>query len=165
MPQDNNATDRVQAGTEEHRDRAFGFVTEWIAGDKTAKIKLADDSEWILAGDAINMYRDLIELSRDHKKPIFLAVDKRTQRIGIVFSTMMGTPELNGETVDGKEIQVSVPPSPRVFRLRKDRPWFHSLKTVLIDAQNPTDPTKPHKLWIAFDSVTSEIVNVSPASD
>lgn len=165
MPQEKDVTDRVKAGTETNRDRAFGFVIEWDDGVRPAKIKLNDDSDWFLTDDSINMYRMLIELSRDYKKPILLAVDKRSRTIGMIFSTMIGGPELNGETEDGNQIQVRVPPSPRVFRLRKDRPWFNEVKTAIIDAQNLSDPTKSQNLWVAFDSVESEIVDVRPASN
>ena len=162
MPQENDITSRVTAGTEANRDNVFGFVTEWVAGVRPAKIKLNDDSEWFLADDSINMYRMLIELSRDHKKPILLAVDKESKMVGMIFSTMIGVPELNGEIGDGKQIQVRVPPSPRVFRLQKDRPWFNAVKAAIIGTQNLSDPTKSHNFWIAFDSVESEIVDVRP---
>ncbi len=156
MPRENNVTSRVTAGTATHNDRAFGFVTEWFADARPAKIKLSDGSEWVMADDKINMYRMLIEYSRDYKEPILLAVNNKLQTVGMIFSTMAGVPELNGETKDGKAIQVSVPPSPQMFRLRKDRPWFNAVKTAIIEAQ---------PLYVAFDAFENEIVDVRPASN
>ncbi len=165
MLQENNVMSRVTAGTANHNDRAFGFVTEWLADAKPAKIKLSDGSEWFIADDKINMYRMLIEYSRDYKEPILLAVNNKFQTIGMIFSTMVGVPELNGETKNGKAIQVSVPPSTQMFRLRKDRPWFNAVKTAIIEAQNLPYPTESQYLYVAFDSVENEIVDVHPASN
>ncbi len=141
---------------------AFGFVMEFV-DTRPARIKLSDGSKWFIADDKINMYRMLIEYSRDYKEPILLAGNNKFQTIGI-FSTMLGIPELNGETKDKKAIQVSVPPSPQLFRLRKDRPWFNAIKTAIVEAKNLSDSTVSH-LCIAFDSFESEIVDVRPASN
>jgi len=132
---------------------------------------MSDKSEWTLAGedrinkDRINKDRALLDLSKDVKEPILLAVDKRSQDIGMIFSTMIGVPKFNGETADGKQLQVSVPPSMRIFRLQKDRPWFNTVKAAITTAPKPADPANRPKLGIAFDSETSEIVDVRPASD
>lgn len=165
MPQDNMIIDRVKVGTELHRDRAFGVVTDWKIDADAAAIRLADDSKWVLAVQDIETYRSLIELSLNNLKPILLAVDKETRKIGMIFPTMLGTPELNGQTPDGRQIQISVPPSPRVFRLRKDRTWFDAVIIAVTHTQNIRDPEQPQKFWIAYDPVTSEIVGVRPAAN
>ena len=166
MPDDKNAPDAVKVGTDAYPDRCFGYVTEWTVANDVATTRMADGSEWTLAGkDHIDKYRPLLDLSKDRKKPILLAVNKKSKNVGMIFSTMTGSPKFNGETKDGKAIQVSVPPSTRVFKLRKGRPWFDQVKTAISDARKLAKPGKSKKMSIAFDSVTSEIVDVREASD
>ena len=163
---DGNATDKVTAGTEAYPDRVFAHVAQWTAAGGTATITLSDHSEWILAGDErIHRHAPLLDLSRDNRRPLLLAADKTTRQIGMIYSTVAGVPEFYGETVDGRELLVSVPPSMRVFRLPTDRPWFDNVKVAITDAQRSADPAKPKQWWIAFDSRTSEIVDVRPATN
>ena len=132
MPSDSNTIDKVKAGTEAHPDRVFAHVGQWTTVGDAAKIKMSDNSEWIFVGEEhIQKHAPLLDLSRDKKKPLLLAVDKTARQVGMIFSTMTGVPEFYGETADGRQLQVSVPPSMRVFRVPKDRPWFDEVKAAI----------------------------------
>jgi len=161
MPKEDEPIDKLKNVVESFPDRAFGYVIEWTATGRNCRIKFSDKEEWNLCGeDRINRFRAVLDFSKDEQSPIFLAVNKKIQDIGMIFSTMSGVPEFNGESTDRKRLQISVPPSPRVFQLQKDRPWFDAVKNKITAAQKPVDPKKPQKLRISFDSETSEIVDI-----
>lgn len=158
-------TDLVKSGTDQHTDRVFGHVAEWSATGGTAKITMSDQSAWTLSGeDRIKKYRALLDLSKSSQVPLLLAVNTKTRQVGMIFSTMTGKPELWGETADKKQLQVSIPPSMRIFRLQKDRPWFNEVRMAIDKANKPADPVVPQKYWISFDSPTNEVIDVRPAS-
>ena len=161
-----NAMDKVKAGTMAHPDRVFGHVTQWLVAGDTAEITMSDSSEWILAGkERVAQTAALLDLSRDRERPLLLAVDEATRQIGMVFSTMKGVPEFYGETADGQGLQVSVPPSMRVFRLLRSRPWFDEVRAEITRASETADSPDRQQWWVAFDSETGEIVDVRPAGE
>ena len=160
-----NAMDKVKAGTMAHPGRVFGYVTRWIVAGDTAEITMSDNARWILAGkERVAQTAALLNLSRDRQKPLLLAVDEATRQIGMVFSTMTGVPEFYGETADGQGLQVSVPPSMRVFKLFRSRPWFDEVRAEITQASETADSHTWQQWWVAFDSETGEIVDVRPAA-
>jgi hypothetical protein len=160
-----NANDSVKAGTEGYPDRAFGDVTEWSADGGGAKIRLSDGSVWTLSGaERVATNQALLDWSKTFREPIYLAVDGKSREVGMIFTTAKGEPTLDGETADGTRLRVHVPPSARVFSLRKDRPWFDRVKAAIVNSRNPATAMPASKQCVAYDSVTGEIVEVRPAS-
>lgn len=161
MSNNQDTTSKLDQNTDSLSERVFGHVLSWTVFTDVCKITLSDKTVWVIRGNKkISRYSHLLDFSMQSKEPILLIVNNQTKEISDIFPTIKGVPKLYRKSPNGKELWFTIKSSPRIFKLYKDRPWFERVKNLITHSNEVTNPQNERDLWIGYDSVTGEVIDV-----